>query len=303
MNVAPRISIDGNAYAEAVRDFFAARDRIIEWLNMPIEADTKNPCLGCPSVKEGVWRTDRRIRQLSIAFRSICNFKCSYCNATLGTFDGLFETTEEMLIFLRFAKENNIIEDNTVIRFESGEISIHPLKNKILTELQDNPCWIFSNLGTYDKEIGKFISKSKNRLYPSIDAGTRQTFAKIKGVDVFDKVCDNLAKYSMNGLVHLKYIFLPDVNDNDADVDGFIDLCERLNIKQVDIVRDVTNIIAFSVHTINAIARMQDGLHRLGVDTSGSKWALSAIPNDWARIEEKLGELEQARCAHRPWGG
>jgi pyruvate-formate lyase-activating enzyme len=294
-NRSPESEICGDAHDKTVHNFYAMRDSTIEELNLPAGDTSKSPCSGCKNVVDGLWCVKKRIRLLSFVPRSLCNFKCSYCVSPLGPIDDSFTAdVEESLEYLRFMKKNNIIDTETLIHLAAGEITVHPLRDKILAELQDNPCWIFTNAGVYNIKIGEMLSMGKTRLYPSIDAGTRETFKKIKGVDLFDKVCENLGKYSADGFVHLKYIVLPGVNDSDADIEGFVDLCGRLKIRAVDIVRDLHNLNAFGPHTLNAVVRMLNELQRLGVDTSGSNYALSAIPSDWMLIEKKLGEIKNA---------
>jgi molybdenum cofactor biosynthesis enzyme MoaA len=174
----------------------------------------------------------------------------------------------------------------------AGEISVHPLRDRILTELQDNQCWIYTNASVYNGKIGEMLAKGHSRIYPSIDAGTPETFARIKGVNLFDKVCENLYRYSLDGLVHLKYIILPGINDDDADIDGFIALCERLKIRDVDITRDMDRLDAFSDRTICTIARMLDELQRLGIKATAPDNTFDATPNDKLRLEERLRELK-----------
>ena len=63
----------------------------------------------------------------------------------------------------------------------------------------------------------------------SIDAGTRETYQKIKGHDFFDKVITNLKKYSESeGDVSLKFIILEGINDNKEEIDGFIKIAKGI---------------------------------------------------------------------------
>jgi hypothetical protein len=297
-NQSPAIQQIGNAYDETMREFYATRDRIIEELNSPTGAQC--PCMGCHSVKEDLWFGDRRVRYLDVSYSSFCNFKCSYCDPVNNTISDSCAQAEDAVAFLRFLKERFHIMPDTVIGLASGEISIHPLRDKILTEIQDNPCHIFTNASSYNKKIGELLSGGKSCLKPSIDAGTRETFAKIKGVDLFDRVCENLARYSLDGPVYPKYIVLPGVNDNERDVAGFIDLCGCLKIKAVAISRNWRCMDPFGHHTIDAVAYMLDELQRQGVMASLLDEAYSSAPGCQRRIEERLAELRSASQAPRP---
>jgi pyruvate-formate lyase-activating enzyme len=186
-------------------------------------------------------------------------------------------------------KERGIIDTDTTIQYSGGEISIHPLENEILAELQDHPCVILTNANIYSEKIGEILSKGRSRLYPSIDAGTHDTFAKIKGVDAFDKVRENLTRYAADGFVHLKYIILPGVNDNERDIDGFVRLCKTTKIAAVDITRECHSVAPFGDGTIGMIARMMRGLREVGVAAVLADYAYSSAPGDRVRVEERLG--------------
>ena len=88
----------------------------------------------------------------------------------------------------------------------------------------------------------------------SIDAGTRETFHKIKGVDGFERVCENLQEYHKAGCVTLKYIFLPGINDKKEDIDGFVDLCIELKCKIVVIEQNIYDDV--NDYTIEQIERL-----------------------------------------------
>jgi len=293
-NKSPGVPLLRGAHDETMHSYIELRDRIIDGLSNP--SDTQNPCHGCRGIAKGLWPIDRHIRCVSLGFRSICNFKCSYCKAPVGVPPAT--DVEELLPLLRFMREHRHIDTDTQMQISAGEISVHPLRGKILEELQDYPCVIFTNAGVYNDQIGKMLSMGRSELYPSIDAGTRSTFAKIKGVDLFDGVCENLARYSSDGFVHLKYIVLPGLNDNEADMDGFICLCRRLGIRAVDISRDDADRKAFSVHTINTVAKMIRGLQELGVNVAVPDHYFGAVPEDKKRIVEKLIDSKCALGEH-----
>ena len=88
-----------------------------------------------------------------------------------------------------------------------------------------------TNASKFDDYLADCISGGRCIICVSVDAGTHETYAKVKGIDCFEKVRDNLKKYSNidRGVVALKYIFLPNVNDNEDDIMGFIELCCKLN--------------------------------------------------------------------------
>jgi hypothetical protein len=143
----PRVASNDLTHEEHLKAFFDTRDKIIDEINAPSsEAATSNPCADCSNIINGYWCFDRRIRFLNLYFNTICNFKCSYCPGTYNQVDDLFYTeVAHDLELLRFLKEKRHIDKDTVIICAAGEIAIHPMRDTILTEFQDNPCWFFSN--------------------------------------------------------------------------------------------------------------------------------------------------------------
>lgn len=76
----------------------------------------------------------------------------------------------------------------------------------------------------------------------SIDAGTAETWKKIKGVDNFEEVCMNLADYykasCRPGQVTLKYIILPGINDSEEDYESLMDIMGVLETPHLTLARD-----------------------------------------------------------------
>ena len=83
-----------------------------------------------------------------------------------------------------------------------------------------------TNATIYNETFIKLIKQNKVSLINvSLDSGTKETYKKIKKANLFDKAVDNLIKYSNEGCnIFLKYLILPGVNDNNADIDGFFEI-------------------------------------------------------------------------------
>jgi len=96
-------------------------------------------------------------------------------------------------------------------------------------------------------------------------------------------------------LVHLKYIVLPGLNDNEADVNGFIRLCGQLKVCAVYISKDMYDMVPRSEHTILMTARMIKGLHDIGIKASLEDNAYDLMPSDKRLIAEKLVELDRTK--------
>ena len=99
-----------------------------------------------------------------------------------------------------------------------------------------------TNGSIYREKFTEYLKTGRvQKVQASIDAGTRETYHKVKGLDAFDKVRENLQKYGLRNLDSfiLKYIFLEGLNDNKADVDGFIDFCKDVGCNKITISSDL----------------------------------------------------------------
>ena len=76
----------------------------------------------------------------------------------------------------------------------------------------------------------------------SIDAGTAETWHKVKGVNNFNTVIKNVEKYhkvsSRNGQITLKYIIFPGLNDSDDDFNSVIKIMKDVGTTGLDLSRD-----------------------------------------------------------------
>ena len=122
-----------------------------------------------------------------------------------------------------------------------GEITVNPYKKdlyeeakNIAREFPEMQFQIYSNCFIYDQEIADLLLRGKNSfLQCDLDAGTPETYIKVKGFNKFDMVCGNLKKYAQYGKVNLKYIVLPDWNDTQADYEGTVKLLKELGSKEL----------------------------------------------------------------------
>jgi pyruvate-formate lyase-activating enzyme len=128
------------------------------------------------------------------------------------------------------------------IWFTNGEITVDRDAAKVfgLCESKGYGVTFVTNAFVYREEIGRMLgSGEKYMINTSLDCGTRESFKRIKGVDRFEKVVANLKKYaSSGGRIYLKWIFLEGINDNEADMDGFSEICAEIHPYIVGVAAD-----------------------------------------------------------------
>jgi molybdenum cofactor biosynthesis enzyme MoaA len=255
----------GKNNEETWSNFINMRDKTINALLHPTSY-TPHPCQGCSEIKSSYWAKNRRVKHLSLLFKSLCNIKCVYC-IDKKYLEGLkskelIKSAEKAISFFKYLEKNNNINKETFIYLVSGELSIHPHCDEILESIKNYPLFIATNAVVYSENIAGILKKGNSVVYSSIDAGTKESFEKIKSADAFDNVCENIKRYSENGFVELKYMIIPGINDNKEDINGFFNLCKKNKIKSVVIGRDRYKDFPFEEHTKNIAAKLIEKLRQ-----------------------------------------
>jgi len=179
-----------------------------------------------------------------------CQCKCIYCHIH-DTFAANFIKEkhepyyEKIFNILEYGKEKNIISKHAYWQISSGEITIHPYKDRIFNLVKDNNACFFTNAFIFDEQIANNLSVNPHsKINLSIDSGTAQTWHKVKGVNNFETVLTNLIKYSncssRAGQITLKYIVLPGINDTVDDYNSLVEIMKILNCNHLSISRNTT---------------------------------------------------------------
>ncbi|MCL2661927.1 MAG: glycosyltransferase [Oscillospiraceae bacterium] len=232
---------------ETLDSFMTLRNELLDEIQTSPE---KSPCDGCIVLREQMWPADYRVKDyvLSTEPSSICQFKCMYCYAghygnseieAKRSTDIRFDRRVDLLLELE--KRGLADPEFTTISLSDGELCIDPKKDNLFALAERYKTWIYTNAGVYSETIASLLDRKKTFIVVSVDAGTRETFKKVKNADVFDKVCENLRRYSRidNMRTRLQYIFLPGINDSIDDIEGFVALCTELKTVTASVLLDV----------------------------------------------------------------
>jgi len=226
---------------DVLRDTYA---RFRENINAEIERrmSGKMPSCGdCFNWREGLYPKESEQQYISIAFlskNSACNFNCCYCT-NHPKFSKKQQQNTLNFSYLDFltAGLKAIKGPNMVFRFGYSELTLDPDFDEILDVLKKNDVNLYVDTSAflYKESISEFLATGRMREFRhSMDAGTRETFKKIKGVDGFDRVVENMKRYSksdINKVTKLKYIICPEMNDNVEEFSAFLDICEGITNK------------------------------------------------------------------------
>ncbi|MCL2015555.1 MAG: radical SAM protein [Defluviitaleaceae bacterium] len=199
------------------------------------------PCDKCTLYKQGFYSKNADLSTvyfLQSLPKDTCNFNCIYCAPTNNKVwrklrDAEGATTNDVI--KQFAKIPQLANNEKfTIHLANGE----PLANRHANEIFStilNTKWqleIVSNSGIYNENFANLMEMGRVKFFnTSLDAGTKETFLKIKRVDRFDKVLENLRRLPLQKTnFMLKYVFLEGINDNETDIKAFYEICKELNV-------------------------------------------------------------------------
>jgi pyruvate-formate lyase-activating enzyme len=258
------VVFNGN-YSETVENFFALRQQILHNINKNIPTS----CSNCQGLVLGDYPTkqdDSPLKLFTYQNGGNCNFRCSYCVATKTR--KVSEMNIELPELFTELKVRGLLAPNFSCAFSAGEISINPRCKEICEALQicDN-FKIFTNALVYNKHISALLSSGRGSIIVSIDSGTQETFKKVKGVDAFNRVCNTLRQYGRESkeTIVLKYIFLPGINDNETDIDGFVALANEIKCNYITISSDLFNTHLIEEHTISMAKYLGEKVKKMSI--------------------------------------
>lgn len=245
----PRMSFEETAM-ETLEKFMGMRTLLIHEGKYGGEVFTSG-CRKCAYFCKGNWSgEDGLIHFVNLSmYPSPCQCQCSYCGIHASGLDKMIDEDatgrayEKLFSVLELAESLGLISKDANYQVACGEITIHPYRQQIMSLVQGKHVRFLTNCFKYDEDIADMLH---NNIYCSInlsiDAGTPETWHRIKGFHNFDIVLSNLKKYKSKcigaGQITFKYIVLPGINDSNEDYLGLIKIMEDLEIKALSLSRD-----------------------------------------------------------------
>lgn len=196
-------------------------------------------CLNCYKIEEKDWEEKQYINSITITHFSHCNADCIYCSNNLKK-EERTNDVYEILPVLRDLKKQGIIEKGVELHIGGGEFTIYKECDNLLEEFALSGfanVYIPTNAIKFSDKLDLAIKQGNAGIIVSIDAGTKQTYRKIKRVDVFEKVVENIKRYASKGTerneVSLKYIIIPTINDNLKEFKNFLKIAKDVGVKNI----------------------------------------------------------------------
>jgi pyruvate-formate lyase-activating enzyme len=273
--------LDGNIFSGIINDKLKIAEKL---KNAP--QHTPPLCENCGWYKKsGYHYANSKLRQIDFVGYAPCNFKCYHCANIQQWEKCTYNAWDIILDRFGVIEESGLMADDCLVVLALGEYTVVRNHGAILKRLERYPLILFSNAYVWSDPTAEALSNGNTWLRVSVDAGTRETFKKIKGVDGWERVCGNLEKYSKLGTLVLKYIIFPGQNDDEANLNGFYELCDRLGAK-ANLVRDFAEKEGDGDFTDETLERAAEFI--IHFQSRGKLYGVECRPGERARLQALL---------------
>ena len=209
-----------------------AREKIFE----NIQNEKSDSCTGCHHLYERDTKPNFKsgLDHLSVEQHTFCNLRCSYCS---DMFYGGKKPNYNVLNFIKTLSKEGYFKNLKQVVWGGGEPTLDKSFELLVKEINvhTNPNMyhrIFTNSVRYSEPLADFLKSGLVKIVTSIDAGTEETFKKVRGRTKFTEVFQNLRKYSQidPNKITIKYI-LTDENKSERELENFVETCVKYNLE------------------------------------------------------------------------
>lgn len=241
---------------ESGRSDFAETGMLLDRAFAAFEQGELASCRDCVMNKEQyIVRRDYPKHYKSLAFYqgtcADCLSHCVYCGSGgnskhaepvhLSSLENFKQFTDSALALNRidddFTCAMDVSERNhdqkIALAVESLEkANLRPLVYKV------NSCLL-----TYGEHLAELFRQGMVYVVWSLDAGTRETYKRVKQIDAFDRAVENVRRYlaqdAFGGrFIVAKYLIVKGINDNEAEFDAYLRLVAELGLRYVSLSYD-----------------------------------------------------------------
>ena len=292
---------------QTIESFLEMLKKVVAEGYLPLDSGERvftKDCVKCKYYKPDNWENDGLINNINFSmYPSPCNGRCSYCSNVRNNLTGfehfkkkeVIELYEKAFDTIDYALKNGAISPNVSWEIATGEITVHPFKDRIYDLIGSSTCMFLSNFFKFDERIAENLAQNPNSgMIFSIDAGTPQTWHKIKGFDNFHGVLENMARYRKAALkdnqINLKYIICLGINDSDEEFTEVIKIIKENGLKKIQISRDLhfmNKSVEIDEMVIHAAARFYVLLNKNQLTCNYYNFT----PPQWEKVVSSANEL------------
>lgn len=249
-------------------------------------------------------------RSLYVETTSRCNSKCQTCILTFGGREPADDLTWDR--FRQIVDQFPLLE--RVVLHGIGEPLLNPDLARMVAHLKTRDASVIFNsnaIALTDRRADALIAAGLDELRVSVDATSRDPYARIRGVDAWDKVIGNLerldARKRQRGVSNPRVsLWFTAMRENIEEIGGLVPLARRVGAAAIYLQRLVYNGLGLATAGQSLHARLgrreseliqatQDAAAAAGIDFSASG---ATAP------EVSLTPLQDSRpwsACRRPW--
>ena len=187
-------------------------------------------CNNCPSLKYEAWDERNYIDSIYISHWTACNSNCIYCYSANHP-DEFKNNGYKLINLIKELTQKGILKRDSKVLFGGGEPALLDEFDDIINYLLDSgfqDIRVHSSGINYIPCLQRGLTEGKIHLTISVDAGSKEVYEKIKKIDAYERVRENIRTYSVfrmkNGEsnVSAKYIIIPGVNDTKEEIEKWL---------------------------------------------------------------------------------
>ncbi len=221
------------------------RKQVIENVKKGILPDN---CKGCVELKKALWNSDGKINNIYINHWDHCNCGCVYC--VVGPQAQYLETEKKpsrfyaVLPHLKELYRHNMISPKLHFEMIGGDLTVLDEADDIINLCLDNGVErmsFHSSCIYYSQGIERAFKEAPTvDMDFSLDCGDRELYKRIKRIDAYDNVIENLKRYLASSpkaadYLIAKYIIIDGLNDSVEELEKWLQVIHGLGIKKAKV--------------------------------------------------------------------
>ncbi|TZE82181.1 radical SAM protein [Calorimonas adulescens] len=247
-------------------------------------------------------------KAINLELTNYCNLNCIMCTNGKDNFRGKgYMSNETINKILDEVIENKHMLINGVDICGVGEPLLHPEAINVINKLKfyNIRTMINTNGVLLDKEVAADLLESRiDKIMISLDAANRESYKKIKGIDVFEKVIDNITnllilknRKSYRTIIQINML---NMGENFSEIkDALLYWAEYLGENDVIYSRqvktlagEVKDLRSSTDITRNDLKSFKKALENEGINTE------KLVVEDWEQIIEVIKNYGKLPCRH-----
>ncbi len=152
-------------------------------------------CEKCHFYKDAEWEEGGYINEITVSHWTKCNCNCFYCYTARDKKAANAREHYELMPLLHDMQKAGVLRFDGIVRFLGGDVAMLEELEEFIQFFLDGgikQIYIPTSGIKYLPIVEKVLKKGAGEVIISIDAGSRETYKKIKRTDSYDVVIENM---------------------------------------------------------------------------------------------------------------